>query len=94
MSKRDDLAEIQQWYGERTQPGGVIPFDDVPRGYAQGIVYMGWLIEEIECLRTLELEREKNLQRITELGQEIEILQRNHADGLKVTGIPHEGKVR
>ena len=48
-----------------------------------------WLIAEVDRLRTLELEREKNLHRITELGQEIEILQRNHADGLKVTGISH-----
>ena len=47
----DRLGEIQQWYGERTQPGRVIPFDDVPRGYAQGIVYMGWLLNEIDRLR-------------------------------------------
>ncbi len=65
----DRLAEIQQWYEERTRPGGLVPFDDVPRGYAQGIVYMGWLIAEVELLR------------------------RDHADGLKVTGIPDEGKV-
>lgn len=46
-----------------------------------------WLLDEIERLKALELEREKNLQRITELGQEIEVLQRNHAAGLKVKGI-------
>ncbi|HDZ38155.1 MAG TPA: hypothetical protein ENH62_07705 [Marinobacter sp.] len=72
----DRLAEIQQWYGERTQPGRVIPFDDVPRGYAQSVVYMGWLLDEVERQRA-----------------EIELLQRNHADGLKVTGIPLKGNV-
>ena len=47
---------------------------------------------EIDRLRTLELEREKNLQRITELGQEIELLQRNHADGLEVHGVVYDMK--
>ena len=50
-----------------------------------------WLLNEVKRLQALELEREKNLQRITELGQEIELLRRDHADGLKVTGV-REGK--
>ena len=31
---------------------------------------------------------------ISVLLDEIELLRRDHADGLKVTGIPHQGRVR
>ena len=85
----DDKAYAYVLYGDGSNAQHAAAYGDASL-IAHAPTDIRYLLDENDRLRALELEREKNLQRITELGQEIELLRRDHADGLKVTGVSHD----